>query len=370
MTQENKRSNKKKDTKHRAVLITRNNPPDDWEKAFEDSRISFYIYQFEKGNETETLHIQAYVEFNGQVHFSTLKNMFEGARIDPRRGTAEQAITYCSKEETRVRGPFTSGVPRVKAAKLKLMDLLKMIEDGKTVLDCHEIAPAETILNKKHMLEHSQLLNERKTKKHLEETFKEASLRNWQEEAIEKLLKQDSRKVLWVVDEKGNTGKTWLSKWLFFQFNAMILNNGKTADIAHAYDNQDIVVFDFSRSQEGHINYGVIENLKNGCIFSGKYGSRQKIFVEPKIIVFSNFEPDMTKFSADRWDIMRLRQEMEEENKPAETNERRDEFVEHWKLAKQANEERIPLSTLIERRNEEERLKNNNSNNENTIQLI
>ena len=62
------------------------------------------------------------------------------------------------------------------------------------------------------------------------------------------------------------------------------------------------MIFDFSReAEEQHGMYATIENLKNGMIFSGKYGSETKFFNQPLVFVFSNWLPDIEKFSVDRW---------------------------------------------------------------------
>jgi len=85
-----------------------------------------------------------------------------------------------------------------------------------------------------------------------------------------------------------------------------MVTNGKCADIAHAYNYEEIVVFDFSREQEERINYQIIEKFKDGRIFSPKYDSKCKVFKGARVIVFSNFDPDKSKLSEDRWDVMRV----------------------------------------------------------------
>jgi hypothetical protein len=79
--------------------------------------------------------------------------------------------------------------------------------------------------------------------------------------------------------------------------------NGKSTDIKHAFKGQKVCIFDLSRSQETHVNYEVIESIKNGVVFSPKYESRCAVYSIPHLIVFANFEPDKSKLSADRWDI-------------------------------------------------------------------
>lgn len=72
---------------------------------------------------------------------------------------------------------------------------------------------------------------------------------------------------------------------------------------------EDLIVFDLERSSQDHINYEVIEQLKNGRFNSTKYESTGKVTDQGKhvkMIVFTNEEPDKEKLSPDRWDVVRL----------------------------------------------------------------
>jgi len=85
-----------------------------------------------------------------------------------------------------------------------------------------------------------------------------------------------------------------------------MIHGGKHADVAHAYAYEPIVVFDFAREQEERVSYQQIEKFKDGFVFSPKYESRCKKFPSAKVIVMSNFYPDKSKLSSDRWDVMVL----------------------------------------------------------------
>lgn len=54
-----------------------------------------------------------------------------------------------------------------------------------------------------------------------------------------------------------------------------------------------IVIFDFVKSEEGKINYKIIECIKNGMLQSTKYESTVIYFERPHILVMSNFMPDV-----------------------------------------------------------------------------
>ena len=141
----------------------------------------------------------------------------------------------------------------------------------------------------------------------LKVTYKDVNWRVWQLKLIEQLAKDpDDRKVTWIIDEEGNAGKTFLTKYLLTQGDCMRYENGKSADVKFAYEGQRICVFDLSRSQETHVNYEVIESVKNGVVFSTKYQSAMKVYKTPHVVIMANFAPDESKMSADRWDIRRL----------------------------------------------------------------
>ena len=115
---------------------------------------------------------------------------------------------------------------------------------------------------------------------------------------------------MFVVDVAGNKGKSWFTRYFTSRHeNAMILQPGKKADMAHVV-REDCKTFfmDCPRSKQGeYIQYDFLEELKNGYVFSPKYDSRVKIFKTPHVVVLMNERPDMHKLSADRYNITTLR---------------------------------------------------------------
>lgn len=91
----------------RTWLFTINNPtsneiPKTW------SQVKYCIWQLEKGDEG-TPHLQGYVSFTVALRLNALKKIDSKAHWEARKGTVQQAIAYCSKEETRVAGPWEIG---------------------------------------------------------------------------------------------------------------------------------------------------------------------------------------------------------------------------------------------------------------------
>ena len=137
----------------------------------------------------------------------------------------------------------------------------------------------------------------------LMEYYCDVDLREWQIIALSLLENQNDRGVLWFVDYLGGSGKTWFAKYLSAIHNAFYCTGGKASDIAHAFKLEQMVVFDFTRSNKEFVNYSVIESFKNGMFFSPKYNSITKKFAPCKVICFSNWDPDKNKLSMDRWCI-------------------------------------------------------------------
>lgn len=102
----------KRHMQQRHWLFTLNNPsllPDEYlekAKAWQDLR--YIIFQLERG-EQGTEHYQGYVIFGKRRTLASLKKEEAGAHWEPRKGTSDQARAYCSKEETRVSGPYEFG---------------------------------------------------------------------------------------------------------------------------------------------------------------------------------------------------------------------------------------------------------------------
>lgn len=94
----------------------------------------YAIYQLEVG-ENGTPHLQGYIVFNNTVRGSTVKNYFGcNPHLEARRGTHTQAKDYCSKEDTRVQGPWTfgddEGIPEGQGQRSDLAAVKRKLDDG------------------------------------------------------------------------------------------------------------------------------------------------------------------------------------------------------------------------------------------------
>ena len=138
----------------------------------------------------------------------------------------------------------------------------------------------------------------------------------WQREIHERVMGQSTfRDILWVWEPIGNTGKTYLAKFLHY-FHGAILTGGRGADMKHAIARWKqitghypvTIIIDLARSDlindEG---FRAIQQMKNALFFSGKYDSGMVAAVNPPhIVIFANVPPTKERMSLDRWDVRRI----------------------------------------------------------------
>jgi len=128
----------------RGYILTINNPKETDEEMKDiiiQENCMYAIFQKEKGlNGTE--HYQVYIEYKNPRKFTTIKNKFPRAHIEPRKGTRSQAREYCSKEETRISGPYEIGEfkeekPGKRNDILRCIELIENTGDVKDVRECY-----------------------------------------------------------------------------------------------------------------------------------------------------------------------------------------------------------------------------------------
>jgi hypothetical protein len=218
-----------------------------------------YMFQLERGEE-ETPHYQGCFKLKSPQRWSTVVKYIPRWHLEPCRDWAASLI-YCSKEDTRIKGPWFAG--------------------------CEVPTPPEP-----------------------KYTFALDELRPWQQKVIDLIVQPpDNRSIHWFFDPVGKMGKTVLAKHICCNYNAIFVQ-GKAADIKSAIAVMEkkprIVLFGLPRSSEDFVSYDAIESCKDGIFFSGKYESGMCVFAPPHILIFANFKPDLSKLSSDRWNVIEL----------------------------------------------------------------
>lgn len=196
-------------------------------------------------------HWQGCFSLKQKEYFNTVKNLFpQSIHLEPCKNWLK-ANNYCKKIETHIEGPYTQD---------------------------------------------SSFLN------------LPSKLYSWQQWVVDLVqTNPDDRTIHWLWEKKGCQGKTTLCKILYVRYGANIIGNGAMKDIAYCIDDSPrIVCFNLTRTNEEHINYGAMEAIKDGLVFSSKYESRAKIFNSPHVLVFANFEPRVDSMSRDRWNVVNI----------------------------------------------------------------
>lgn len=110
-------------------VFTLNNPPAILPQVFLDA-VSFMVYQPETAPVTGTPHLQGYVVTKKAVTLAGLKRLLPAAHWERRKGSHDEAVAYCTKEDTRAGPSVTFGVPPPGAgARTDLDGLAQMVKD-------------------------------------------------------------------------------------------------------------------------------------------------------------------------------------------------------------------------------------------------
>lgn len=201
----------------------------------------------------------------------------ERLTIDRMQGTWDQAVEYCSKDESRIgmKTHYSKMLKEENAKKYKGRDLSVFDEKG--------FYPWQASL--------------------YEAIF---------EDGTYNIKGTSGREVIWIEDLCGNTGKSLFTKFLCFNnsnITKLAFGSGSQMRAAIVEEGpQECYIIDIPRRLcnddfENNI-YSVIEDLKNGFIKSSMYGKPKTLFMEPPVvIIFSNFICPTEKLSIDRWKI-------------------------------------------------------------------
>lgn len=271
-------------------------------RSYEEGNILYIVYGKEVGA-SGTPHLQGAVSFADQTRRSkALKLLGVQAHLEPARNLSK-LIEYCKKDGDVTE--FGTVKPTNPGRRSDLEEFKSAVKAGNR--------------NRKDLREKfSDVWARYKTfcESYLNDTaptprVKSYPLHPWQTELYEKLRREpDDRSIVFVVDYKGNNGKSWFADYYLsiHPDKTQILEPGKKADMAYNLDDDlRVVFFDCPRSKQGDfIQYDFLEACKNGRVFSPKYESRTKRYDPMHVVVLMNEEPDMSKLSEDRYSITHL----------------------------------------------------------------
>lgn len=228
-----------------------------------------FVWQLERGEESGLLHFQGRISLKTKARLKRVIKIFPGCHISPESNNAATGAGefYACKEETRVDGPWSD----------------------KDVV--HYRHPKFDIAGRYFP---------------------------WQSEAMKRLLSQDERKILIVVDPIGHSGKTVLAHHIvLFHSGVFVPSFFQTGQDVLQYVHNFVreggrhtLVVDIPRAallpKLARKLFAAFETLKSGFVFDMRYSGRYKYFQPPQIVCFCNSEPDKSLLTGDRWDVLRL----------------------------------------------------------------
>jgi hypothetical protein len=291
------------------------------------AKVTFVAFQREVAPNTGTPHLQVYVQLNAKKlprDFSSFIERYLGRRCHTEgcRGSAEDNVDYVSKEASRAPGtePEVFGTYEPLAAspqgpgagfRTDLAALRAAIDDGKSRDELVDEHFEMFVRYDKFLSSYILQSRQRKILQELRSMTSGTTLRPWQEDLLSLVTAPPvPRRISWWWESIGNVGKSFMARHLELHHGAITLQLMKKADMIHLLSKQILdrqcVIFDLTRSSEDgsvKVVYEVAEMVSDGYLCSGKYDSTSLRFKPPHVIIFSNYEPDRSTLSADRWDV-------------------------------------------------------------------
>lgn len=306
---------KKQSVRSNRICFTLNNYTEEECSLLKDFSLNECVDYMIVGKEVGkqgTPHLQGFISVlpsfmkakDGNVSkWKSLCPALQRAHLESAYGSDLQSKEYCSKEGQIF---LETGTPATKVQ--SHWDLLVRCT---TMEEAKEICP-ESFLKYHHQLKAIVAGNQETP------DIAPRLLKQWQVDVITRLRRQNERQVLFVVDEVGNSGKSVLTKWMLCRLNSFVSTGGKVADLMHIHSkkkNTQYAVFDMARcNNPEYFPWNFIEMLKNGWYQTTKYDGNTVVCGPQKIVMFTNQQPCMSKFSADRYDIFVITDEMRMQN--------------------------------------------------------
>lgn len=233
-----------------------------------------YIFGEETG-ESGTPHLQGAVKFNTKQRFTAVTRLFPGKGVhwEKMKKPWKNSVIYCTKEMAGNWEKIHGNIPE--ASRLR---------------------------------PHEQAIYD-----HL---YKSVVWRSWQQDVITIVDgPADARKIHWFWEPEGNSGKSFLTKYLYLTYE-VVIGGGKATDVFHQLAKRfetdpvrapKLILLDIPRESMKWISYAAVEKMKDGLVVSGKYEGCICCYDPPHVVIFANEPPTYTgTFSEDRWVVKRL----------------------------------------------------------------
>lgn len=242
---------------------------------------NYIVFQQELCKTTGRLHFQGFLTLKVKARLAQLKSKFSDVwHFLPAKGSNGQNRVYCTKDDTRVDGPWEFG-EFIEAGSKKRKNMERFQEEPE------ELKIADPKVYRRCL---AIVTNQRFNDVILPEMD-----RPWQVHLSSLIsASPDKRTIYWVYGSEGNEGKTTFAETLI-QKGWFYTRGGKTDDITYQYiEHGGNMVYDVPREKEDVLQYNVLEMVKDRHVTSNKY---EPVTIHydsyAHVVVMANFMPRM-----------------------------------------------------------------------------
>lgn len=113
-------------------VFTLNNYTDEEVEDLKSLNVKYIMFGRETCPTTNVPHLQGFVILGRQMGFGAIKKLpgLERAHIEPMRGTPQQSVAYCSKED---KNPYSCGIAPAPGKRTDLAHTIELINEGATL---------------------------------------------------------------------------------------------------------------------------------------------------------------------------------------------------------------------------------------------
>ena len=121
-------------------------------------KANFVVFQLEEGAKTGYDHYQCFVQYESPTRLSSIRkgftsHGFTAQYIAPRQFSVSSCLAYCSKESTRIEGPWNKGEAQLPAtaSKTLLLEAENQLAEGSTTVDSLLLNPETRGAARRHL---------------------------------------------------------------------------------------------------------------------------------------------------------------------------------------------------------------------------
>jgi hypothetical protein len=273
---------------------------------YDAGELVYAVGSYERGGNSNRLHIQAYLMFKKQVRWGYVVGRIQQAWAEVQYARDdEQARDYADDpgKEGYVSKAFEFGTfPSKGAGRRTDLDRVKHgIDEGtlKSWRDVNDVAPGvaarypDWINNTIEERVRDEILEYRRGLPAPQEYVWQHYLKR-----IVTELEPDDRRIIFVVGKRGHEGKSHFLRTLSLSLGDgyQLVRPGKKSDMVEAVRSTcRVLAVDIARGQQdfvGHV-YPFLEEIKDGEVFNPKYRSRMKPITPCHVVVMMNCDVDV-----------------------------------------------------------------------------